>query len=270
MKDDLLTTGQAAAACQISENQFRRIVEKKGIEPAAYYPNPHYRSGPRCPLYGRQVIGRLKRTSDVKRARARKKPDPEAARERRLNHLRKKFSRPADVIPAACAALFELNRYAKWSKCSRAHRDDIYDLKNEFLRLLYCAGFCDRVGLHAVPTPEKECYGCDGTGLHWSGEDCERCDGTGVFENAGELRFIVFSFSVSGTRYTWHQPEYLVDWEFSITDPATNAGWEPDGREKPVDMQPRAFAAAKDLIRFAISIGETGSLCITAVGCDAS
>ena len=246
------TTPEAATKLGISPDQFRRLAEKRRIEPVGSYTNPHHKSGPECPLWSARDIGRLKRTNDYQAILDRKKPDPERARARRMDRFARKYPRVTSVLPDACTAMFNLNRYAKWSSCSRDHNKEIYDLKNRFVELLYSHRLADRVYLHIQPLPEQLCHRCAGIGQDgWSDDECERCDGTGIYREATELVFVVFSFLIGEVRFSWHQPAHLVAWEYQTTDPPDTWDTPPI---KSIEMKPSKFAEAKDLIRYAIQL----------------
>ena len=89
--------------------------------------------------------------------------------------------------------------------------DQIYELKNEFIRYLYQHGYCTEVKLHLQ---KRICHACDGTGEHWSGEDCWKCNGTRVY---AVTRLLAFRFEIHGTRYAWHQLEKLIDYPVELT-----------------------------------------------------
>lgn len=252
-KKNLLSTPAAAAELGITADQFRRIAKQRNIAPADDYPNPHHRSGPRCPLWSRQQLGRIRRTNAYRQTLDRKRPDPEAAQRKRFERYSRKYSTISEAFPDACQALFNLNRYAKWSQCRQQNREEIYDLKTEFIRLLCGQGYADRIGRHLAEREEKVCFKCDGTGAIWNGDICHRCVGSGIYQPAKTLVFIVFSFVVGGERYTWHQPEELVTWKYELT--AGSADWSPVAEEKPLEMPTSRFAEAKDLLRYVITKG---------------
>jgi hypothetical protein len=45
---------------------------------------------------------------------------------------------------------------------------------------------------------------------------CEKCDNTGWYRLHNLYRFV---FEIGGRRYVWHQPESLVTWPVTVTDP---------------------------------------------------
>jgi len=164
--------------------------------------------------------------------------------EQRQTTLAERFPTWQDALPEAAEAMFNLNRYAKWERCASAHRQEIYDLKNNFVRLLYQSGYAVEVRRHAVPRAGLVCWGCDGYG-------CERCDDTGFYRRPDELVYIAFRFRIGERLFSWHQPDRLVDWPVVYT--AAGEVWNHDpNEEKPVELKPREFADAKALVRFVL------------------
>jgi hypothetical protein len=174
-------------------------------------------------------------------------PEPRiSAHVRRIGEFDQRFRGWQGALPEACAALFSLNRFCKHAECSWQSREEIYDLKNRLVKLLYKDGYCTAAWEHRLVLPAKICRDCGGSG---DGGCCDRCDGTGEYLPAKTVRFICFRFEV-GVRYTWHQPVELVRFPVTMTD--APADWQPGEREKPVPMPRRQFAAAKDLIRWVL------------------
>ncbi len=123
---------------------------------------------------------------------------------RRQAHIWLKANPHPEAI--AARALFKLNRHAR---ASHADRDNIHLLKNQLLRL-----FCQKLPYTARTQIQKRyCYSCDGTGEYWTGEECYHCGGTGVYSTN---RLYLFTFDVDGRKYSWHQPESLVDWPVEV------------------------------------------------------
>ncbi|MEO2034954.1 MAG: hypothetical protein ABGZ35_22975 [Planctomycetaceae bacterium] len=142
------------------------------------------------------------------------------------------------ALESACSALFHLNRYVKRSENNIDFRTQVYGLKNRLIDHLYGAGFCDRVELHTDTKAVQVCYGCDG-GRRCDGDICERCDGTGIWQDSIVLVFVVFSFVVVGTRYTWHQPEGLINFKYEIrSGDATEFQFEHRSKAQPVCFDP--------------------------------
>jgi len=104
--------------------------------------------------------------------------------------------------------------------------DQIYDLKNEWIRYLYQHGYCTEVKLHSQ---KRVCRACDGTGEYWSGEDCWKCNGSGVFT---VTHLFAFRFEIRGTHYAWHQLEKLIDYPVELT-PDIQSEPMPDLRKDP-------------------------------------
>lgn len=138
-----------------------------------------------------------------------------------------------EVFTIGCQSLFKLNRIAKLRACDD-FRDAIYYAKSHWINALYEYGFCDRCERHETQTKQRLCFGCI-DGVDHDGRECERCDGTGIFAESQTLQYIVFSFNVDGTRYTWHQPRESVIFEFQLTSEEP-VSFEPDGPK--VEMIP--------------------------------
>lgn len=88
--------------------------------------------------------------------------------------------------------------------------DQVYTLKNDFLRYLYQHGYCTEVTMH------KQEFPCWGTWDEGCGDDCPKCGGTGIFRTE---KLYAFRFTVNGMKYAWHQPAKLIDYEVQLTDP---------------------------------------------------
>ena len=140
----------------------------------------------------------------------------------------------SESIVLGCDALFRINRVAKRRNCSDM-RDNIYNMKNEWIRFLYCAGYCDRCVHHTVQVKEKSCYRCDGFGTDYSDDECWQCAGTGRFQEAEVLTYVLFSFDIEGIRYTWHQPIEDVNFVYGLTE-SQPSDFTPDGPK--VEMMP--------------------------------
>lgn len=224
-------------------------------------PNPRYRSAAPCKLYDIDRIIRAEGTEAYTKTIAQLE-----ARRRGKNYESEFTRRYGDATsPAAlndvAEGLFNLNRYAKHDTCSRAHKEEIYGLKNDLVKALFEGGHCTGWNHHEIVKPEKilYCYcssydddggfDCDDVG------GCARCHYTGIYRRLPELRvrFVAFRFEIIGRRYTWHQPAETVAWNYSSAPKYEDANdWQPDA-EKPLEMPPRKFARAKALIRWVLA-----------------
>jgi hypothetical protein len=217
--------------------------------------NPHYRSGPPARLYNRAEVEALANSPAVQARLARRaeREDPAAKearrREREATILRRYQSWREALVPA-CEAMLNLNRYAKHGSCRESHREEIYELKNGLIALLYREGFCEECIAHERRLPEQRCHACEGTGEHWSGDDCLRCDGTGVYRESRVLRDIAFKFVVDGRIFAWHQPDHLVRFKYTIsgTQPGVPAV------EKPIEMSKAKMREGKTIIRYVLKM----------------
>jgi len=176
-------------------------------------------------------------------------PSPQ---ERRFKRFSRKYHDWRNAIPDACDAMFNLNRYAKYSRCTNEHREEIYKLKNRFIKLLYELGYCKTVILHSEEIPPKVCWRCDGEGIDLKGfGECPRCYGSGWYVEPGLTRdYLCFYFEVNGQNYSWHQPYEHVDFPVQFADAKTiDTGFV---ETKPIHLRPKKFAEAKDLIRWVL------------------
>lgn len=85
-------------------------------------------------------------------------------------------------LDIACKYLFDLNRFAKNRECANYLRQNIYDVKNQLIRLLYLEGYCVSSYVHTLTVP----YFCDHCGYDKTIKtetetECSTCDGTGDF-----------------------------------------------------------------------------------------
>ena len=235
---------------------FTDALIKELGEPDKLVPNSHHRTGPKAELFLLERAEKFKaeRLNDFGNAQARKeqsKLNRINAAKARMDRLADKYGSPENALGDAAEAMFSLNRYAKYDKCSGAHCDEIYSLKNGLVKLLYDKGLAVSVKVHAQSREGLECWGCDGSGFDEDGEECQRCDGTGMFRNPDSLKFVCFRFLIGDKHFCWHQPKRLINWKFKTTDEAE--GPMPDTNfEKPISLRPSEFAQAKDLIRYAL------------------
>lgn len=253
-----------------------RLIRMLG-EPDTFVKNPHYRSGPPASLYavrrvrafirehGREMRALKRRRNPAvqeRRAKARAR-----ARDRRLIN---KYPQWQDALPDAAEAMFNLNRYAKHRSCTQENREDIYDMKNRLVRLLYTLGLCESAHLHQVPMPGKPCYGCNGTGtatrkferLDFEEEDfddsdlaCYRCGGSGWYQQPTTFEYVCFKFSIGGKPYCWHQPKGSVDFEYQLVEAPND--WVPDQGAKELTMRRARLSKAKEVVRYVLAEGET-------------
>jgi hypothetical protein len=124
------------------------------------------------------------------------------------------------ALPAACDYLFELNRHTKSFGYRLARMmdkpDDIYDLKNQMVELVYKGGYSTDCYLHnKTELPAKSCWSCGESGqrtdsFFGSTEQCQRCYGTGIYLGPKTLTFVCFRFLVGEKNYCWHQPDNLT------------------------------------------------------------
>ncbi len=262
-----INTKEAASRLNVSVSQFRWLANKRGIEPADYYINPGYFSGPMGMLWATKIIGPLKHTklykqmvdrnaSRSERWRLQDELDLQKRESERLAR-REKFehryaSKEFQLVLDSANAMFELNRYAKHDDCHPWTRRRIYNLKSPLIRCLEQRGYCESTAVHLMRVPAKECFGCDGGGMDYdTGRDCYRCGGTGEFKPATEFRFIAFQFQVGDVKYRWHQPEHLVDWTYTPTSEIVPIN---ETEIKPVKISVDEIPDLMDTIRYLIEL----------------
>lgn len=203
---------------------------------------------------------RFAKTAPIERMPAEDQGPRSEAQRLRLAEFERRYG--ADwrlAVPEACRGLFNLNRFAKHSTCGWQQQADIYNLKDGFLKLLCGNGYCEAAWKHRLELPAKACRDCGGGG---DGGCCDRCDGTGEYLPAKTVWFAALRFTVvvegeSSDTYIWHQPLEQVKFEVRFTE--TPADWKPGEREKPVYMNLRERAAAKDLLRWVLGRAEAAA-----------
>jgi hypothetical protein len=195
---------------------------------------------------------------------AERRRERSAAAARRRAEIPRQFASWREALPEAAAMLFSLNRYAKHRTCAAPNRVEIYQLKNEFIRLLYERGYCTTAWVHRLTWGEQLCRECGGEG--GADGDCSHCDGSGVWRSARTVEFWCFRFVVAGRPYCWHQPR--ADVEFAPAEGLPPQEWDGPGGEKPVALPRRRQAWAKELLRWTIdaagseaAVAEAASSC---------
>ena len=111
--------------------------------------------------------------------------------------------------PEVCAAfsMLFLNHHAR---SGYEGEFAIYQLKNQFVKLLYALGYCRSTKIEKQTLP---CNNCDESGITryglFRGLECARCNGTHIYR---EHLLFAFHFVVDDVDFLWHQPVALVDW----------------------------------------------------------
>ena len=238
-----------------------KLIRELG-EPDKFVKNPHYKSGPCAALYHVERVEHFiaKRGDEI--AQAKKHRCPEEIESERQRRLSAKFHDWRKAILPAAALLFSLNRYAKWERCTSNNRNEIYALKNSFLKVLCDMGFMTEARQHFIEIAGKECWSCGGSvrsyeDLDNDGNDfCQRCCGTGWFRAPSQRTFLALRFQISDTTFSWHQPAELVTWPIKLTTDAA-VEFTPDVEEKAILLSARKFAESKALLRFVIVAWES-------------
>src|SRR3954469_16991900 len=139
-------------------------------------------------------------------------PKENKAAEKRKQKFQKLYATWRDALPRCCELMHSLNRYVKHPSCSGAHKNKIYDLKNQLIELLYREGYHQKIEKHHY-WRKRECFGCYGTGIHFaSGKDCHRCGNKGEYGEPTQCDLVCFELSVAGVTYQWHQPANTVSY----------------------------------------------------------
>lgn len=261
-KIDYCCKTTAIELLEISKSQF----EKLSLQPDKKVPNPHYRSSSPMLLFVKDKIIELSETDKIKKLQE-EKLNRQCRRKDYFSIFNKRYDSPESAIKDACDGMFNLNRYAKHSSCTKSNKEEIYTIKNEYVKFLYKAGYVDTVVINKQVIPAKPCFKCDGTGEYYGFYDeyeeaeyigtdiCPRCDGTGIYLEEKELYFTCFSFLIEGERYTWHQPREQIDFEYSLTDNSNSI--IDKMAEKPLYLSKSKLKEKKELIKWVINKFET-------------
>jgi hypothetical protein len=166
------------------------------------------------------------------------------ARERR-DEIPQQYSSWRAALPAACAAMYRLNRYAKHPRCSAPDKFEIYRLKNGLIRWLYESGYCRLAWIHRLELPEQQCRECCGDGGF-----CGHCDGSGIWREARQVEFWCFKFVLREQTYCWYQPRESLS--FEPTECLPPQDWSGLVRTEPKAMRKESIALAEELIDWVI------------------
>jgi len=193
---------------------------------------------------------RLAKAEEIRRQEAERKAELAKQEEiKRHQDYSSKYLTLQDALPYAAKAMLNLNRFVKHEDCDRGTRASIYSLKNRFVKLLYHNGYLTGASKHILKTEEKECWSCGGTGIRDSGNDCNRCEGTGIYREAQDIIYVLLQFNINGTKYSWHQPGRLID--FDVTYTAPNADM-PDIGVKPLEIPESQLSEASWLVKWVV------------------
>jgi hypothetical protein len=231
----------------------RRLIDRLLGAPDRLAPNPRYRRAAPMRLYALDRVEAAEKAGAFLEHLAlleRREAQFVAAGQRRRAGFSRKWASWLEAMPAACEAMFNLNRYAKWHSCSGAHRDAIYGLKNQLVKLLYERNFCEAAWQHEVTSPVGYCFACNGEGADWSDALCWKCGGSGEYV-APVRRYACFAFLVAGQRYTWHQPIDSLSFEPVYTETAET--WVDGIGEKPIELAAKKLAEAKELVAWVLA-----------------
>ncbi len=257
-KDGLVSSAAAAEALGITGAQFRRIVTARAIPPDGTYVNPNYRSGPPAHLWSKKTIGRLKRTNDVRDAKARA-AHPRVKKDWWAiwrGYYVKTYGAPADAIPDAAEALFALNRYSRKLPRDSDRLEEIRSLKAQFVTLLYrFERYTDRVVRLERTLDAKICFECDGSGASLYGDDdedgrCEKCGGTGDYLPKKTAISYAFHFTVGDQHYSWIEPDFAISFVPRVESTEKDTG--PRALDTDTDLASKDVVEAMALLHYAL------------------
>jgi hypothetical protein len=245
---ELVSTHEAARLLGVPEAEFSRLVRALALEPA----RPGSKKQQR--LWQRTLIEALKagpEGAELREAVSRKQQI-----EALLADLAVRYPQWQAALRPAADALFNFNRYAKWARCSRLRRRELYALKDSLIHLLYERGLCRECCIHTVAGEEEECEGCEGTGTDLAGVPCPGCAGKGVLADAAPREYLAFWFIVDGQWFGWHTPRKSVLWSYQLTERLPDAPdrrqWQPNAPEKPIHLAAEEFLHAEAVLRFVL------------------
>lgn len=155
--------------------------------------------------------------------------------------LAQEYGTARNALLDAATAMLDLNRHAK--SCPKLESQDIYALKNRFIRLLYEDGKCTSVQRHLHFLPAKECWSCEGFG-------CDRCNDTGEYLSARKVTNYVFTFEIDGTKFCWHQPKQTINYPVTVTLPDASM---PVLTPKPLERWASKLTYAKRLVSWVVN-----------------
>jgi len=224
---DLVPTPEAAAMIGVPEAEFTNLVDVLSLKAA----RPGSTTTPR--MWDRALIEQLRdgpEGHELREAAARKTRIKDA-----FSELEARYAAWRSALKDAAAAMFQFNRWIKHATASRLRTRELYDLKNQFIELLYALGLCKELLLHAVVLADED------------DEDGE--------PTTQAREYLCFLFDIDGQEFEWHQPRRSVVFEYALTAPADDGPrpeWKPRGGPKKVTLTPEEFFQAEALIRFVL------------------
>jgi hypothetical protein len=244
----LVSTPEAAEMLGVPESEFTRLAKVLAL--------PVARAGSRTEprMWSRTLIAELTSSPEADELRG------AVARKEQIDgmlaDLERRYPEWRTALQAAADALFNFNRYSKWSSCTCLRRRELYDLKDRVLRIFHELGLTHEVRLHRVAGQETECQSCEGVGKDWRGQSCGGCSGSGLVRAAQELEYLHFCFRIGDEWYNWHLPRRAAHWleqvQFTETASERQETWKPRGAEKPVPLSAEEFLDAEAVVRFVL------------------
>lgn len=189
----------AIAILGLTKSSFKKL----NISPVKVVRNPHHKKT-QAYLYDQIIIENMVDTPHViaLRSKLRKNKDYNTI-------FNEKYFSYKDAIEDAATAMYQLNKYTKNYLCPQLQKNNIYNLKNKFIKFLYENNFCVESYIHVQTLPKRFCKYC-------GGEGCDECDDTGVYLNSLQVEHYVFKFKINEQFFTWHLPKNCVN--FSIKE----------------------------------------------------
>jgi hypothetical protein len=216
------------------------------LTPAKIVKNPHY-SKMSSYLYDLLEAEKIKSAISVS-------PKIQTVKNWRIIIEQKYKDKFAELYRDTIEYMFNLNRYAKYSSCSKRNKEEIYGIKDELLAKLYLAKKIDHVERHYQTIAPLVCYRCDGNGF--INEDvyakCPKCNGTGIFREKQILYFACFFIEVEENVYSFHQPEDLLTYKIVYQDTVLRE-FDIQG-EKPLSVGMQKNKEMKETIKYFIQI----------------
>lgn len=245
---DLVSTPEAAEIMGVPEPELTRLVKVLELKAA----RPGSKTEPR--YWDRQTIEALNQGpegAEIREAVARKEEIKKI-----MSRLSGEYPEWKHALRPAADAMFNFNRFAKWSSTSQLRRRELYELKDQLIERLYNNGYCRELLVHATEAEEEDCEKCQGTGTDWKSQPCTECEGKGAITLGAPQEHLAFCFHIDGGWYNWHTPRKGIQWHYELMESTAESpeprDWKPKGEEKPIAIEPEAFLHAEALIRFVL------------------
>jgi hypothetical protein len=155
------------------------------------------------------------------------------------NEVAERFPNWRDGLPLACDVL---KYWVSFVRSSGPDRAEIYELKNDMVKLLVTSGYCTKCYTHLRTIPDEECGLCVGTGESTDEEGyagkCQLCNGSGFQLRAQAFTLVCFEFLVGGKQYYWYQPLAEMNFAYKLIGEAPSR-WQHDDSQWSYWTDPR-------------------------------